>query len=54
LLNKVDLVEKPEDLSVVEKAIRDINGVADIVRTSFGRVDAKTLINVNAFSLVHT
>lgn len=51
LLNKVDLVEKPEDLAVIEKAIRDINGVADIVRTSYGRVDAKKLINVNAFSL---
>ena len=51
LLKRCDLVPDEAELHDVEKAIRGINGAAEIIRTSYGKVDPKQLVSVQSFSL---
>jgi len=50
LLNKCDLVDE-KALEEVQKAIRGINANTEIIRTQYGQVDPKRLINIQSFSL---
>uniref|UniRef100_A0A6U6U3Q7 CobW C-terminal domain-containing protein n=1 Tax=Alexandrium andersonii TaxID=327968 RepID=A0A6U6U3Q7_9DINO len=50
LLNKTDLVESTA-LDETEKAVRGINANAEIIRTQYGQVEPKKLINIQAFAL---
>jgi G3E family GTPase len=51
VLNKVDLASDEAELEEVERRIREINGLAPIVRTSFGNVDLDRILDVGAFDL---
>jgi G3E family GTPase len=50
LLNKVDLVESAE-LDTIEKRIKEVNSVVDILRCQQSKADLNKLINVRAFDL---
>jgi len=50
LINKVDLVSESE-LLAVEARVRSINGLADMQRTEYGRVNLDAILNVGAFDL---
>lgn len=50
VLNKVDLVDEAELLEV-ERRIREINALAPMVRTSWGKVDLDRILDVGAFDL---
>jgi len=50
LLNKTDLVEEAE-LPAIEERIRKVNPTVQIFRTQQSKVDPKSLIAINAFSL---
>ncbi|MGE0879310.1 MAG: GTP-binding protein [Acidimicrobiia bacterium] len=50
VLNKIDLVDCAE-LTEVERRIREVNGLAPIIRTSHGRVDLDRILDVGAFDL---
>lgn len=50
VLNKVDLADSDE-LAEVERRIRQINGLAPIVRTTWGKVDLDRILDVGAFDL---
>ncbi len=50
VLNKVDLADEAE-LAEVERRIRQINALVPIVRTSHGKVDLDTILEVGAFDL---
>lgn len=51
VLNKVDLAEDDAALAEVERRIRQINALAPIVRTTFGKVDLDAVLGVGAFDL---
>lgn len=52
LLNKTDLVKEEKNvLDNIEKRLRTLNPTAQIIRTTYGTVDPKDLLNVNAFDL---
>jgi G3E family GTPase len=51
VLNKVDLAMGEADLLGVEQRIREINGLAPILRTTFGNVDLDAILDVGAFDL---
>jgi G3E family GTPase len=50
VLNKVDLVDDPT-LAEVERRIREINALAPIVQTAYGKVDLDRILDVGAFDL---
>jgi len=50
LLNKCDLVDE-KTLEEVDKTIKGINKTVDIIRCKYSQVEAKKLINLNAFNL---
>jgi len=50
LLNKIDLVDTAS-LEAVEKRIKEVNSVVNIIRCEKGRVDMSKLFNVGAFDL---
>jgi len=51
LLNKVDLLPDEDALAEVERELRALNPTAPIRRTSYGKVDPKSLLDVRAFEL---
>mmetsp|Transcript_1999 Transcript_1999/g.3063 ORF Transcript_1999/g.3063 Transcript_1999/m.3063 type:complete len:430 (+) Transcript_1999:104-1393(+) len=51
LLNKIDLVTDDSELKQIEGEIRKINQDVDIIRSSFGKVEPKLLLNSGAFDL---
>jgi G3E family GTPase len=51
VLNKVDLAGDEAELENVERRIREINAVAPVVRTSFGKIDLDRILDVGAFDL---
>jgi G3E family GTPase len=51
VLNKVDLASSDDDLVEVERRIREINSLAPIIRTSHGKVDLASILDVGAFDL---
>ncbi|MGE3361780.1 MAG: GTP-binding protein [Acidimicrobiia bacterium] len=50
ILNKIDLVDG-EELAVVQRRIREINAVAEIIPASYARLDLQRILGVDAFSL---
>jgi G3E family GTPase len=50
LLNKVDLVD-PAELEKIEKRVKQVNSVVDIIRCEQAKVDMAKLFNVRAFDL---
>jgi G3E family GTPase len=50
VVNKIDLVDD-EQLVAVERRLRSINAVADIVRSSYGKVDLGAVLGIGAFDL---
>lgn len=50
LLNKIDLVDEVA-LGAVEKRIKEVNSVVEIIRCVMGRVEMSKLFNVGAFDL---
>ncbi len=50
IVNKADLVSE-EELVEVERRIRAVNGVADIQRAEYGKIDLDSILNVHAFEL---
>ncbi len=50
VLNKTDLVDEAH-LAEVERRIREVNGLAPIIRTTFGNVDLDRILDVGAFDL---
>jgi G3E family GTPase len=53
LVNKVDLVDH-EELAEVERRIRAVNAMAEIIPTSFAKVDLDRILSVGAFDLTRT
>lgn len=51
ILNKTDLVSDEAELAAIEKRLRTINPTTSILRTTFGKISPKELLNVNAFDL---
>jgi G3E family GTPase len=51
VLNKVDLVHDDAELAEVERRIREINALAPIVHTAYGKVDLDRILDVGAFDL---
>ncbi|XP_039060048.1 COBW domain-containing protein 1-like isoform X2 [Hibiscus syriacus] len=50
IVNKTDLVGEPEIVSLV-KRIRNINGMAHLKRTEFGKVDLEYVLGIGGFDL---
>jgi len=50
LLNKVDLADEA-DLKAIEKRIKEVNSVVNIIRCEQAKVDMSKLVNVGAFEL---
>jgi len=50
LLNKVDLADE-EDLKAIEKRVKEVNSVVNIIRCQQAKVDLSKLINIGAFDL---
>jgi G3E family GTPase len=50
IINKVDLVG-PEALAEVESRVKAINGLAQVVRTTYGEVDLDAVLGIGAFDL---
>lgn len=48
ILNKTDLVSK-EELEILEADIREMNGVAQIVRAQHSKVDLSFVLDISAF-----
>ena len=53
VLNKTDLVTA-EELTVVEERLRGINSFAPVVKTEYGKVEVKNVLNIGAFDLDRT
>jgi len=51
LLNKVDLAKDEAELKNIEKEIKTLNPSATILRTEYGKLDPKEVLNINAFDL---
>jgi len=51
ILNKIDLVEKEDELVNIEKRLRSLNPTASIVRATQSKVPVSELLNVQAFDL---
>jgi len=51
ILNKIDLVEKEEELVAIEKRLRRLNPTASIVRATHSEISPKELLNIEAFEL---
>tara|TARA_Y100000310_G_C20700589_1_gene829498 strand:+ start:3229 stop:4458 length:1230 start_codon:yes stop_codon:yes gene_type:complete len=49
ILNKTDLVE-PQQLGMLEKTLHKLNPGARIVRTSFGKINPKDILNTSLFN----
>ncbi len=49
VLNKVDLADE-EQLSRLEERIKELNGMAEIYRSSYGRVPLKNVLNISLYS----
>jgi G3E family GTPase len=50
VVNKLDLVDEAT-LAEVERRVREINALAPVVRTTFGKVDLDAILEVGAFDL---
>jgi len=51
LLNKIDLVKEESELKNIEAELKKINPAAPVSRCSYGKIDPKELLNIDAFSL---
>ena len=49
VVNKIDLVDEPR-LRAVEERIRSLNETADIVRSSYARIDLDNILGIGAFT----
>ncbi|XP_042478607.1 COBW domain-containing protein 1-like [Macadamia integrifolia] len=50
IVNKTDLVTEPETASLIQR-IKDINGMAHLKRTQFGKVDLDYVLGIGGFDL---
>ncbi|MTW16002.1 GTP-binding protein [Rhodoplanes serenus] len=53
IVNKVDLVDEPEVASV-EGRLRGLNATADIIRSSYAKVELEQILGIGAFDLSKT
>ncbi|MEO7405356.1 MAG: GTP-binding protein [Burkholderiales bacterium] len=49
IINKVDLADEAS-LQTIERDMRKLNSVADIVRSSYAKVDLENILNIGAFA----
>jgi G3E family GTPase len=53
ILNKTDLVDEPH-LGALEARMRGMNATAEIMRSSYAKVDLSKILGIGAFDLAHT
>lgn len=53
ILNKVDLVDEPAILAL-EKRVRGLNATADVIRSSYAKVNLDKILGIGAFDLAKT
>jgi G3E family GTPase len=50
ILNKTDLVE-PQDVGIIKAFLKEVNPEAEIISSTFGKVDLKKVLNTGKFSV---
>lgn len=49
ILNKIDTIEYPEQLSTIHKRIEGINSIAPVIDTSFSKVPLNEIFDIHAY-----
>jgi G3E family GTPase len=54
ILNKIDLVEDDQMLNALERRIRGLNATAEVIRSSYAKVDLGRILGIGAFDLARS